>query len=381
MISVTICSPSESLAAPWDDLVERASPNPFMNPAALMAAEATHFATLRVLLAWEIDAEPRRLVGVWAMQRRRVGGVLPAILEALPHFYAFLSTPVVDRHDIDQVIPAFLDAIAQDPGLPNAVTLRSFDAESPAYGVLKAALVGKGGAAVEVKRFARPVVTPAFGVKRSGSTRKKLRQDWNRLSALGEVAVVNDRAPAGVAAAFECFLALEAASWKGARGTAVACDPIDAAFTRRMLQEMAARGEASVALLQVDGRPIAAQVLMYCGATACTWKIGYDAAFGKFSPGALLVDRITEELFAAGFQAIDSCSAENTFMSQLWSGRRTMVDLVIDVGPRRSLGFAVELARQIGAERLRELRNRLRGWRALTTAKKIPVGLHPDTAK
>jgi len=352
-----------------------------MNPAALIAAEATDFAILRVLLAWEIDAEPRRLVGVWALQRRRVGGALPVILEALPHFYAFLSTPVVDPEYVDRVIPAFLDAIEQDPGLPNAVTLRSFDAESQAYGVLQAALIGKGGAAIEVKRFARPVVSPACGVKRSGSTRKKLRQDWKRLSAQGEVAVVNDRAPAGVAAAFECFLTLEAESWKGARGTAVACDPIDAAFTRRMVRDMAARGEASVAVLQVDGRPIAAQVLMYCGATAYTWKIGYDAAYGKFSPGALLVDRITEQLFAAGFLAIDSCSAENTFMSQLWSGRRAMVDMVIDVGARRSLGFAVEVARQIGTERLRELRNLIRSWRALPTSKKIAVNPHPVTSE
>ena len=379
MISVTICSPSESLAAPWSDLVQRASPNPFMNPAGLMAAEATDFAIVRVLLAWNVDDEPCRLVGAWALQWRRVGGLLPAILQALPHDYAFQSTPVVDPHYIDQVIPAFLNAIEQNPGLPNAVTLRSFDGESQAYTALKAALVGTGGELVEVKRFARPVVTQAFGVKRSGSTRKKLRQDWNRLSALGEVEIVNDRSPEGVAAAFEIFLALEAASWKGAEGTAVACDPFDAAFTRRMVQELAARGDASVAVLQVDGRPIAAQVLMYCGATAYTWKIGYDAAFGKFSPGALLVDRITEELFAAGIQAIDSCSAENTFMSQLWSGRRTMVDMVIDVGPRRSLGFGVELARQIGLQRLRELRNWLRSWRALAKVKKAPATPHPVT--
>ena len=41
----------------------------------------------------------------------------------------------------------------------------------------------------------RPYVTPEFGVKRSDSTRKKLRQDWNRLSTLGAVYVINDRAP------------------------------------------------------------------------------------------------------------------------------------------------------------------------------------------
>jgi CelD/BcsL family acetyltransferase involved in cellulose biosynthesis len=381
MISVTICSPSESLKAPWSDLVQRAAPNPFMNPAALKAAEATDFAIVRVLLAWDVGAESRQLVGAWAVQWRRVGGVLPAILEALPHDYAFQSTPVIDPQFIDQVMPAFLQAIEQDPGLPNAVTLWSLDAESPAYAALNAAVREQGGDVVEVKRFDRPVVSRDFGVKRSGSTRKKLRQDWNRLSALGQVAVVNDRTPAGVAAAFETFLALEARSWKGVQGTAVACDPIDAAFTRRMMQELATQDDASVAVLQVDGRAIAAQVLMYCGSTAYTWKIAYDAEFGRFSPGALLVDRITEELFAAGFQALDSCSAENTFMSQLWSGRRTMVNLVVDVGPRRSLGFMVETARQMGFERLRDLRNWLRSWRVLAPAKKMAPAPHPVTSK
>ncbi len=145
---------------------------------------------------------------------------------------------------------------------------------------------------------ARPFVTREFGVKRSGSTRKKLRQDWNRLTALGAVDVVNDRTPDGAAQAFESFLALEKASWKGAEGTALLSDPRDAAFVRRLLQNLAAQGNASVALLRVDGEAIAAQVLMYCGTTAYTWKTAFNAKYAKYSPGALLIDKITDELFA-----------------------------------------------------------------------------------
>jgi hypothetical protein len=68
-------------------------------------------------------------------------------------------------------------------------------------------------------------------------------------------------------------------------------------------------------------------------------------------------------------------------MSQLWSGRRTMVNLVVDVGPRRSLGFMVETARQMGFERLRDLRNWLRSWRVLAPAKKMAPAPHPVTSK
>ena len=45
-------------------------------------------------------------------------------------------------------------------------------------------LIGRGTQPLVLSEGARPFVTREFGVKRSGSTRKKLRQDWNRLSAL-----------------------------------------------------------------------------------------------------------------------------------------------------------------------------------------------------
>jgi len=374
MISVTICSPERAAAAPWDDLVRRASPNVFMNPAALRAAQDCGFADVLVLLAWDEAAAPRRLVGLWALQRRAIAPLLPAILEALPFYYAFKSSPVVDPAFAEEVMPAFLAAIERDKGLPKVITLKSLDAEAPSYAALRTALSGKGGELLELKQFARPLATRDHGIKRSGATRKKLRQDWNRLSALGAVDLVNDRSVAGATAAFETFLALEAGGWKGRRGTALTCDPRHAGFTRELIRALAARGDASVALLRVEGRAIAAQVLMYCGTSAYTWKTGYDAEFGKFSPGALLIDKLAEALFAAGeIDTIDSCSVQESFMAQLWSGRRAMVDLVVDVGPGRSFGFTVETARQLGLARLRELRNRLRAWAARPSAPKKPV--------
>lgn len=374
MISVTICSPERAAAAPWDDLVRRASPNVFMNPAALRAAQDCGFADVRVLLAWDEAAAPRRLVGLWALQRRVVAPLLPAILEALPFYYAFLSSPVVDPAFAVEVMPAFLAAIERDPALPKVITLKSLDAEAPSYAALRTALSGKGGGQLELKQFARPLATRDHGIKRSGSTRKKLRQDWNRLSALGAVDLINDRSVGGAAAAFETFLELEAGGWKGKRGTALTCDPRHAGFTRELLRALAARGDASVALLRVEGRAIAAQVLMYCGTSAYTWKTGYDAEFAKFSPGALLIDKLAEQLFAEGeIDTIDSCSVQESFMAQLWSGRRAMVDLVVDVGPGRSLGFTVETARQLGLARLREWRNRLRAWRSAPPAPNKPA--------
>jgi hypothetical protein len=361
MISVTIDSPNQDIGPHWDDLIKRASSNVFMNPAALQAARDTNFASIKMLLAWDEGAGPRKLVGIWALRLRKLAPLWPKVLEALPYNYAFLSSPVVDPAFIDDVIPAFFAAIENSPSLPKVVSLKSFDAECPSYPAVLKVLAGRGMAPLTLSETARPFVTPEFGVKRSGSTRKKLRQDWNRLSALGVVDVVNDRRLEGARQAFESFLALEKASWKGALGTALLSDPRDAAFVRQLFQNLAAGQNASVAVLRVDGEAIAAQVLMYCGTTAYTWKTAFNAKYAKYSPGTLLIDRITDELFAGpDILAINSCAAEESFMGQLWAGRRSMVDMLVQIGQRKSLAYRLEAGRQLGYQRLRSLRERFR---------------------
>jgi hypothetical protein len=361
MISVTIDSPNLDLGAQWDDLVLRASPNVFMHPAALKAANDTNFARVGMLLAWHEGAGPRRLVGVWAMQRRRALPCWPETLQALPYNYAFISNPVVDPFHVDEVIPAMLAAIETNPQLPKLINLVSFDVDEPSHGALLNSLSRRGIGPLVLSTAARPSVTREFGVKRSGSTRKKLRQDWNRLSALGGVDVVNERSPAAVRAAFETFLTMEQSSWKGARGTALLSHGQDAVFARTLLQNLAAAQCASVALLRINREAIAAQVLMYCGSMGYTWKTAFDANFAKYSPGSLLVDRITDQLFAeTDISAINSCAAENSFMAQLWAGRRSMVDMLFDVRPGHSLGYRMEAGRQRGYQMLRRLRDRMR---------------------
>lgn len=373
MISVTIDSPSLDLGAQWDDLVRRSSPNVFMHPAALRAANDTRFARIGMLLAWDEGAGSRRLVGAWAMQLRRIIPLWPEVLEALPYNYAFLSNPVIDPAHVDEVIPALLAAIEKSSRLPKTINLGAFDADTPSHRVVLDTLSERGIAPLVLSTGARPFVTRDFGVKRSGSTRKKLRQDWNRLSALGPAEVVNDRSPAAVRMAFETFLKMEQASWKGARGTALLSHGHDAVFARTLVQKLAAEGCASVALLRCGGNVIAAQVLMYCGTMAYTWKTAFDASFGKYSPGALLVDKVTDELLASSdITAINSCAAEDSFMGNLWSGRRPMVDMLIDLRTGRSLAYRMEAGRLLGYQWLRRLWHHMHDGRPAPSATQPP---------
>lgn len=372
MISVTIASPGQDISAQWDDLAARAPSNAFMNPVALKAAFDTLFAVVHVLLAWEEGIESTRLVGLWALQQRSVMSFWPSLLEARPYNYAFLSTPVIDPAFVSEVIPAFFAAIRNNPALPNVISLKELDGDTSVYAAIQKTIADEHHAHLVLTRTGRPCVSREAGVKNSGSTRKKLRQDWNRLSALGRLEMVNDRTADAARAAYEQFLDLEKRSWKGAEGTAILCSERDTEFTRRLIGDLAADGSASVALLCLDGRAIAAQVLMYCGTTAYTWKIAFDAEFAKYSPGVVLVDKMTEQLFAATeVQAIDSCSVDSSFMGQIWTGRKTMVDMVVDVGAAGSLVFTLEAARQFGYEKLRNLRDWLRATSAILAKRRL----------
>lgn len=333
----------------WDALVA-AGGNGFMHPVALAAAARETGADIVTLSAWIEEA----LVGFWALRLRRPQPFLPAQLEALPYEYAFLSTPLLAHRHADAVMAAFLATIAAAPALPNALWLKDFDADGPAF----AALAGMPQSSV--RTLSRPVATRDDGIKGSGSTRKKLRQNFNRLVALGSVEIVNHREPLGILTALEAFLALEAASWKGGEGTALSNRPADAAFARRMVGGLAETGAASIIELRLNGKVLASQVLLYCGSHAFTWKIAFDSEFAKYSPGAVLVDKLAEMLLADDFTLIDSCALDSGFMGQLFSGRKTTVDLVVSATVVPGLGYRIAAAYRQGYEQLRQLRDRLR---------------------
>jgi CelD/BcsL family acetyltransferase involved in cellulose biosynthesis len=367
---VSIGPPDTTMTQPFDALTRRAAGNVFMHPAALAAAAA--FARVHVLSAWHDGA----LVGFWALRERRIAPFW-RFLAAPPYPYAFLANPIVDPAHLDTVMPAFLAAIADDDKLPNVVQLKLIDGDAPTFRPLLAALAARGAAVLRLGERARPFLATPAERKRSGATGKKLRQDWSRLGALGAVDIVNARDADGVRAAFEVFLDLELRSWKGRRGTALLSRDADAAFARALIGQFAAARGASVALLRLDGRAIAAQVLLYGAATAYTWKTAFDAAFAKFSPGAVLLDHATDALFDQGIAEIESCSAESSFMTQLWTGRRMTVDLLLDVGAHRSVSFALVARGERGYAWLRRKRDRLRPrrwascWRVVPTRKSV----------
>lgn len=103
----------------------------------------------------------------------------------------------------------------------------------------------------------------------------------------------------------ERFFALEAAGWKGARGTAIALDPGTLAFYRGLGRAGAREGWLSLRALELDGRPIAMHFgLLHRGVYSLP-KPAYDEALAACSPGQLLLREVLAECEARGLAEFD----------------------------------------------------------------------------
>ena len=77
---------------------------------------------------------------------------------------------------------------------------------------------------------------------------------------------------------------------------ALAVAHLGAAFAREAIANLADSGRARIESLRVGDHAVAVLVSLIAGATAYTWKIAYDEACGRFSPGAQLMLEVPARL-------------------------------------------------------------------------------------
>jgi len=340
------------LESSWADLLHRAdAPNLFMDPALTRAAAETDPTSQHpTLLAWKTVDSHKRLVGVWsfAVGRPRLSALPARALIAPSCRNGYLATPVVDQAELDQTLDAMLDAVAAHPQLPKLVTLDMMTADGATMAALTRVLVARGARPREFERNVRPRLASTLDGKSyleqalSGSSRKKLRQHRRRLAEQGKLASTHVTEPDAVHRAFEDFLQLEAAGWKGRQGTALLHNECEAAFMRAAVFALAHHGRVSIFALELDGKPISMQIVALSGRAAFTWKTAYDERLRDFSPGMLLLEDYTAALLAdRRIEYADSCSYDDSGYMSTWTERQTVADLWFDARRNGSLQFRI----------------------------------------
>jgi CelD/BcsL family acetyltransferase involved in cellulose biosynthesis len=102
----------------------------------------------------------------------------------------------------------------------------------------------------------------------------------------------------------DCFRA-EAASWKGAEGTAISSRSRTRSYYTDIGRFAYSRGELMLALLRVRERPVAMQFNIVSDGTVTVLKLGHDEVFDRFAPGKLLIRHVLRHCFESDVSRYD----------------------------------------------------------------------------
>jgi CelD/BcsL family acetyltransferase involved in cellulose biosynthesis len=370
----------EPIVGEWRELAERAlEPNVFYEPAVALAAAPIFGRGAGALLVWS-GTSPRQLLGLFParIERRRYGLGLP-VLAGWTHPFAPLGVPLIEREAAEPIVAAWLAHLAANRALPGLVLLPLLTESGPFAAALEAILRRAQMPFSDFDRHQRALLAPAgdrtgYVERALGKHRhKELRRQWRRLNELGAVLFTTASEPAAVAAALEDFFVLEAAGWKGRAGTAAAQHDNQRRFMRTAIDALAGDGKAAIDRIVLDGRTIAATIMLRSGRCAWFWKIAYDETFARFSPGVMLSAVLTSELVDdAAIVQSDSCAtADHPMIDHLWRERLTLAHRLVAVRPQAPFALArrLEGLRAAALAGVKSLRGVVRGTANQTRAK------------
>jgi CelD/BcsL family acetyltransferase involved in cellulose biosynthesis len=150
-----------------------------------------------------------------------------------------------------------------------------------------------------------------------------------KLAATGALAMTTAGVDLDVDAAFEALLAVEAASWKHAHGTAITAVAHQAAFYRALVRDMAAAGSLHLTFLTVGGETIAYNLGLVCRGEYAYLKTSYVEALKPLGPAVVLRARLIERLIAEGVSALDFPAEPYEWESQWTSEHRPHQSIVV----------------------------------------------------
>jgi CelD/BcsL family acetyltransferase involved in cellulose biosynthesis len=156
-------------------------------------------------------------------------------------------------------------------------------------------------------------------------------------------------------AALDEGLAMERATWKGASGTAIACDGERRRFYEAVVRVLARRGQVDLEFLRARGRRIAFGIGIEDGTTHYELKIAFDPEFRAHSPGHLLVERAAADARARGLSRFDFLGWDHEWKRK-WTDR-LLSHVTVAVYRPSVRGRLLHAAREIALPRLVDLKH------------------------
>lgn len=339
------------------------SPNPFFGPDFLQPY-LENMGASRVRLVVVLERDEGRWLAAAPVVRRRLG-LATRVNATFATEYAPLGTPLIHPQAGREAIGTFLAAAASGGTL--AVPHLPLHAQSAVR--LMAASSGRMTLLAKSERASHGADANGkaqLAAADSGKRRKEMRRLLRRLGDHGKTRF-NSLGATDVLQGFEAFLQLEAGGWKGRSGTALLSVPETAAFARQAIANLAQDNRVRIDQLWAGSTLVAALVLFCDGGKVFAWKIAFDEAYARYSPGAqLALEALRTNLASPGFRGADSLAIPgHSMIEPLWRGRLETATLLVTFGGMGSLQEALFRAdhrlEQTLRNSARALRRRLTG--------------------
>ena len=325
-----------NLLPQWQDLCKRsAEDNVYYAPHYMLPLLDTVAAKVdvRIVTAWDGD----RLIALMPVVTN--GLSVPGIIASGKSWqtdYTFNCLPLLDAGQTEAAAGAIIEALA---ALNSAEwIIPDVNAEGPVCLALQRALESRGAPFSLERGFERASLSTGLSFEEhmtthvSSKRRRELARNRRRLEETGKLTLRSETSGPGLAEAVQAFLALEASGWKGKHGTALACAASTKVFAERAFGHSGGEGKSRADLLLLDGKPIAAGVIVFSGNTGFTVKGAYDEAYGSYGAGLLLEQDVIRSFLTERWAGrLDAATNGRHVVDCLWPDRVKVADLVFSL--------------------------------------------------
>jgi CelD/BcsL family acetyltransferase involved in cellulose biosynthesis len=289
----------DAIADDWDALADRTGSVPWMRPGWIRAWwSAFGHGRLEVVTVWRAG----RLAAL-AVVRHLLGEVLTP-----SDWYTPCSGLLGED---DEALAVLAEALLERR--PRRLELRQVVRGHPGLAACRVAAADAGYHVLERTLQRAPYLDlgsfdgdfAAYEATRSRELVRNVRRGRRRLAELGRVSVEFHDGRERLAELLEEAFRVEASGWKGERRSAMASRERTRLFWTTVFGWAASRGWLHLAFLHLDGRAIAFQANVGTGDVRYGVKTGYDGAFGRASPGALLMYEELKEASRAGLRRFE----------------------------------------------------------------------------
>ena len=307
----------------WDDLADRVGAVPWLRPG-WIAAWLDAFGRGRPeVLAVRRDGV---LTGLVPCEHRR--GIARSTTNWHTPEFGLLVEDAGARHELAQALFArrtrrlSLSFVPADGGLDDVRAA----ATAAGYRVLERTIQRSPYLAIESD-------WETYRMTLSRNLRSDIRRRWGRLEEEGAVSVDVLDGREHLEMLLDEGFRVEAAGWKGARGTAITSRTETQHFYRSVARWAAARGTLRLAFLRLDGRALAFHLNLEDGGVHYHLKGGYDAAYERFSPGKVLHAALIESAFARRLVRYEFLGADDGYKLAWTRGVTRRLELIQAFAP------------------------------------------------